>query len=96
MRPALKAWFDLFQWATSSLLAVHNRDSMSLRTWAEAARAAWLSSLFFKLNLRHDSGSDPLASTFSTPGCSEMFLELFRSWKHILSISRARSFGMNQ
>ena len=113
----LKAWLVLFQWLTSSLLAVFSRFSMSLRTWEEAARAAWESSLitkvgghqgslsslpsicppcihithytcpvsgrrgdksvgyclFLQLNFRQDSGSEPAASIFSTPGCSAMF-----------------------
>ena len=108
----LKAWLVRFQWLTSSLLAVFSRFSMSLRTWEDAARAAWESSLitrvgghqgdyrhyrhyvrraytcpvsgrrgdksvgyclFLQLNFRQDSGSEPAASIFSTPGCSAMF-----------------------
>ena len=31
--------------------------------------------LFLQLNFRQDSGSEPAASIFSTPGCSAMFCE---------------------
>ena len=55
-------------------------------TWGES----W-TNLFLQLNFRQDSGSEPAASIFSTPGWRAMFLELFLSWKQILSISRARS-----
>merc|ERR1719220_2106838 len=87
----LKAWLVLFQWDTSSLVAVLRRFSMSLLTWDEAALALCESSRFLQLNFLQDSGSDPAASMFSTPGWSAMFLELFRSWKQILSMSRALS-----
>ena len=40
-----RTWFVLFQWDTSSLVAVLRRFSMSLLTCEEAALALWDSSL---------------------------------------------------